>query len=111
MARLMLINGILFPEDMIAEICRRHQVARLSLFGSILRPPAAEGGYGFRPTSDVDILVEFRPGARPTLMSVARMEGEISELIGREVDLRTAGDLSRLFRDEVLAGARLLHAA
>lgn len=111
MARIMVINGITFPEDMVAAICRRHGAARLSLFGSILRPPSPEGGYGFRPTSDVDILVEFLPGARPTLMSMARMEGELSELIGREVDLRTAGDLSRLFRDEVVTTARLLHAA
>lgn len=107
----MVINGVTFPMDRIAEICRRHDAARLSLFGSILRPPSPEGGYGFRPTSDVDILVEFGPTARPTLMSLARMEGDLSDLIGREVDLRTAGDLSGLFRDEVVAGARLLHAA
>ncbi|MBS0195460.1 MAG: nucleotidyltransferase family protein [Planctomycetes bacterium] len=107
----MLINGVNFPDDEIAAFCRRHGVARLSLFGSILRPPSPEGGYGFRPTSDVDMLVEFQPGARPTLMSLARMEGELSELIGRAVDLRTAGDLSRLFRDEVVTTARLLHAA
>ena len=90
----MLINGVNFPEDRIADFCRRHGVARLSLFGSILREPTPEGGYGFRPTSDVDVLVEFMPGARPTLLSLARMEGELSELIGRNVDLRTAGDLS-----------------
>lgn len=107
----MLINGITFAEDTIAQTCRRHGVARLSLFGSILRPPSPEGGYGFRPTSDVDILVEFLPGARPTLMSLARMENELSELIGREVDLRTPLELSRYFRDEVLREARLLHAA
>ena len=83
---------------------RRLGVRRLALFGSVLRNEA-------RPDSDVDVLVEFLPGARPTLMSMARMEGELSELIGREVDLRTAGDLSRFFRDEVVTTARLLHAA
>lgn len=107
----MVINGVTFPEEAIGAICHHYNVARLSLFGSILRSPTPEGGYGFRPTSDVDTLVEFLPGARPTLMSLARMEGELSELIGREVDLRTAGDLSRHFRDEVVATARLLHAA
>ncbi|MGQ0626615.1 MAG: nucleotidyltransferase family protein [Phycisphaerales bacterium] len=107
----MLINGVNFPEDQIAAFCRRHAVARLSLFGSILREATPEGGYGFRPTSDVDMLVEFLPGARPTLLTLARMEGELSELIGRDVDLRTAGDLSRLFRDEVMTTARPLHAA
>lgn len=105
------INGVTFPMDRIAEICRRHGAARLSLFGSILRDPTPEGGYGFRPTSDVDMLVEFQTTARPTLMSLARMELELSEAIGRKVDLRTPGDLSRLFRDEVVTTARLLHAA
>ena len=107
----MVINGVNFLEEKIAALCSRHAVARLSLFGSILREATPEGGYGFRPTSDVDMLVEFLPGAKPTLMSLARMEGELSELIGREVDLRTAGDLSRHFRDEVMTTARLLHAA
>lgn len=107
----MIINGVIFPMEKIAVFCRRHGVARLSLFGSILREMTPEGGYGFRPTSDVDMLVDFAPGARPTLMSLARMEGELSELIGREVDLRTPGDLSQYFRDEVVMTARLLHAA
>lgn len=107
----MVINGVTFPMDKIAEICRRYGAAKLSLFGSILRPPSPEGGYGFRPTSDVDILVEFLPATRPTLLSLARMECDLSDLIAREVDLRCLGDLSRLFRDEVVTTARLLHAA
>jgi len=57
------------------------------------------------------MLVEFCAGSRPTLMSMARLEGELSDLIGRRVDLRTAGDLSHQFRDEVVSTARLLHAA
>lgn len=107
----MQINGVNFPNDQIADFCRRHGVQRLSLFGSILREATPEGGYGFRPSSDVDILVEFQVGATPTLLSLARMEGDLSELIGREVDLRTPGDLSRYFRNEVVSTARLLHAA
>ncbi len=100
----MQINGVTFPMDRIAEICRRYGAARLSLFGSILRDD-------FHAGSDVDLLVEFAPTTRIGLIGVARMEGELSEAIGRRVDLRTAGDLSRYFRDEVVAGARLLHAA
>ncbi len=107
----MIINGVNFPMERIAEICRRYGAAKLSLFGSILREPTPEGGYGFRPTSDVDMLVEFVPTATPTLLSLAKMEGELSRLIGREVDLRTASELSRYFRDEVVSTARLLHAA
>ena len=107
----MVINGVNFPEDRIAEFCRRHGIARLSLFGSILRPPSPEGGYGFRPTSDVDILVEFLPGRTPGLMALSGMQIELSEMIGREVDLRTPLELSRYFRHEVLREARMLHAA
>lgn len=55
------------------------------------------------PDSDVDILVEFAPEARPSLFTIAEIELELSELIGgRKVDLRIAGDLSRYLRDEVV---------
>ncbi len=107
----MMINGVNFPENAIADFCRRHGVARLSLFGSILREPTPEGGYGFRPTSDVDILVEFLPGRVPSLLRFAGMQMELSALLGREVQLCTPSMLSRYFRDEVLREARLLHAA
>ncbi len=107
----MLINGVNFPMDRIAEICRRYGAAKLSLFGSILSEPSADGRYGFRPSSDVDILVEFDPAAQVGLIGLASMEADLSDAIGRVVDLRTAGDLSKYFRDEVVTHARLLHAA
>jgi predicted nucleotidyltransferase len=107
----MLINGVNFPESAIADFCRRHGIARLSLFGSILREATPEGGWGFRPTSDVDMLVEFHPGKVPSLLRFAAMQMELSELIGREVQLCTPPMLSKYFRDAVLHEARLLHAA
>ncbi len=107
----MLINGVTFPMDRIAEICQRYGAVRLSLFGSILREATPEGGHGFRPSSDVDMLVEFAPATHIGLIGVANMEADLEDAIGRKVDLRSAGDLSRYFRDEVVAGARLLHAA
>lgn len=100
----MLINDVKFPEDRLADICRRYGCARLSVFGSILRDD-------FRLDSDVDMLVEFMPATRIGLIGVANMEAELGEAIGRRVDLRTAADLSRYFRNEVVEGARLLHAA
>jgi uncharacterized protein len=54
---------------------------------------------------DIDLLVEFEAGARVTLLDMARMERQLSELTGFKVDLRTAGDLSRYFRREVLQNA------
>lgn len=100
----MVINGVAFPMDRIADICRCFGAARLSLFGSILRED-------FHAGSDVDMLVEFAPTTRIGLVGVAKMEAALTEAIGRRVDLRSAGDLSRYFRDEVVAGARLLHVA
>ncbi len=100
----MVISGVTFPADRIAEICRRYGAAKLSLFGSILRDD-------FSPESDVDVLVVFAPQTRIGLIGVAKMEAELAAVIGRRVDLRSAADLSRYFRDEVVAGARVLHAA
>jgi hypothetical protein len=83
----------------LAEICRRHRIRKLSLFGSTLNGNA-------RPDSDVDLLVEFEPGSRTTLLDMAQVEIEMSRLLGgRKVDLRTAEDLSRFFRDEVVRSA------
>ena len=98
------IGPIPIPAHRIADFCKRHGIARLSLFGSILRDD-------FRPDSDVDMLVEFLPGMTPTLFAIARMEDDLTQMLGREVDLRTPADLSRYFREKVVAGARVLHAA
>lgn len=100
----MVVNGVNFPEAAIAEICHRYGATRLSLFGSILRDD-------FTPSSDIDVLVEFAPTTRIGLIGVAKMEAELSGLLGRRVDLRSPADLSHYFRDEVVARARLLHAA
>lgn len=105
------INGVNFPDDQIADFCRRHGVRRLSVFGSILRGPTPEGGFGFRPTSDVDILVEFLPGRTPGLFYFGGMLMELREMLGREVDLVTPQDISHYFRHEVLREAKPLYAA
>jgi hypothetical protein len=55
--------------------------------------------------------VEFEPGTRITLLDMARMERELGKLTGFKVDLRTAADLSRYFRQEVLQEAVELRAA
>ena len=84
--------------EAIEAFCVRNHIRKLSLFGSILTPR-------FRPDSDVDILVEFEPGRTPGLFGLMGMKFELTEMIGREVDLRTPGDLSRYFRGRVVAGA------
>jgi len=90
--------------DELANFCRRWHIRKLSLFGSRLRGES-------RPDSDVDLLVEFQPGYRIGLIQMARIERELSGLIGRKVDLRTPADLSRYFRDEVLCEAEVQYEA
>jgi predicted nucleotidyltransferase len=92
------------PRHQLAEFCRRHQNQTLSLFGSVL-------GEDFRPDSDIDVLVEFEDGHVPGLLGIARMERELSGILdGRKIDLRTPEDLSRYFRQEVLAKAEVQYA-
>jgi uncharacterized protein len=64
-----------------------------------------------RPDSDVDLLVEFEPGHKPGLLGLAGIEAELSVLVaGRQIDLRTARDLSRYFRDKVVRTAEVQYA-
>ena len=90
--------------EALAQVCRRHHIRRLSLFGSVL------AGID-RPNSDVDFLVEFAPGKAPGFIALAGIEAELSALLGgRRVDLRTAQDLSRHFRDQVTRLAEVQYA-
>lgn len=91
-------------KEKIAAFCRKHSIRRLALFGSVLRTD-------FRPGSDVDVLVEFEPGSVPGLFGIARMERELTALLGgRKVDLRTPEDLSRYFRESVIEEAEVQYA-
>ena len=89
---------IAIPKEFLREFCEWDHIRKLSLFGSVLTPR-------FRPESDIDVLVEFDPGHTPGLLTLAGMEIEISERLGRKVDMRTAEDLSRYFRDEIVASS------
>ena len=88
--------------DRIAEFRRRHHITTLSIFGSVLRDD-------FGPHSDVDVLVEFEPEHVPGLDFFV-MEDELSDLIGRPVDLNTPGWLSPRFRAQVQREAEPLYA-
>jgi uncharacterized protein len=99
-----MIDIVSAPDDAsLRECCRKYGISRLALFGSALRDD-------FGPDSDVDMLVEFKPGATPGLEFFAIQE-ELSKLVGRTVDLQTAESLSPYFRDEVLAVARDVYVA
>jgi uncharacterized protein len=90
--------------DAVSAFCRRHYIARLSVFGSVLRED-------FRPDSDIDVLVEFEAGHVPGLRFVS-IERELSELLhGRRVDLVTPKFLNPRIRDQVLKTAEPLYVA
>ncbi|HNS19397.1 MAG TPA: nucleotidyltransferase family protein [Sedimentisphaerales bacterium] len=99
------MNGkITIDKDKVADFCRRHHILRLAIFGSALRDD-------FKPDSDVDILVDFEPGHVPGFFRLFDMEEELSTLFGgRKIDLRTPQDLSRYFRDRVVAQAEVQYA-
>ena len=89
------------PRREVAEFCQRHHIKKLSLFGSVLRED-------FRPDSDIDVLVEFEPGRTPGFLGLVAMEFELSKLFGgRRVDMRTAEELSRYFRQDVVREAEV----
>ena len=89
-------------KDQISNFCERNYIRKFALYGSILTDD-------FRADSDVDVLVEFEPDQPIGLMAVARIERELSELVGRQVDLRTPQDLSKYFRDKVVSEAEVLY--
>ena len=97
-------SQITMPEGRIAGFCRERGIIRLAVFGSALGPD-------FGPESDIDVLVDFEPSSVPGLFGIARMERELSDLLGgRKVDLRTPEDLSRYFRQTVLTEAEVVYA-
>lgn len=87
-----------FPSAEIADFCRRNGIHKLALFGSVLTPRFSE-------SSDVDVLVEFEPNVRVGYLRMAAIERELSNLLGRNVDLRTPSELSPYFREDVIKGA------
>jgi uncharacterized protein len=92
------LHSLGIPQPEIEEFCERNHIRKLSLFGSVLTAR-------FRPDSDVDILVEFDPDHIPSYFELVTMEMDLSKSIGRKVDLRTSEELSRYFRDQVVASA------
>lgn len=96
--------AVTIAQDSIEAFCRRHHLTKLAFFGSVLTDR-------FGPDSDIDVLFEYHPDHIPTLFDVSAMEAELSEILGRKADMRTARDLSRHFRDEVVRSALVQYAA
>ncbi len=90
------------PQERIAEFCRQRHIRWLALFGSVLRDD-------FQSESDVDVLVEFEPEQRYTYFTLAQIEDDLSNLLGRKVDLHVPKTLHPFLRDKVLGQAEALY--
>ena len=97
-------KNVEIDEEAIRAFCEKHHIRRLALFGSVLRED-------FGPDSDVDVLVEFEPEHIVGLITFGGLENELSDLIGRHVDLNTPASLSPYFRDTVLSEQEPLYVA
>ena len=98
------VGPIELDASRLAEICRRYGVRELSVFGSAARGEA-------RMNSDIDLLVEFLPAAEPGLLDHAGLMLDLSELLGRKVDLVSKNALKPRVRDSILLDSRRLYAA
>jgi predicted nucleotidyltransferase len=93
-----------FPTDKIAGFCQRHRISSLYVFGSVLRDD-------FSPGSDIDVLVEFQPGAQVGFLALSRMQRELSGILQRSVDLVPRNGLKPRIREAVLSSAEVVYAA
>ncbi|MDO9695178.1 MAG: nucleotidyltransferase family protein [Candidatus Latescibacteria bacterium] len=88
--------------ERLIDVCRAHGTRKVSLFGSFVRGEAD-------PDSDVDLIVEF---SGPTgLLALVRLERELTEVLGRRVDLLTEKAISPHLRDRILREQRVIHEA
>lgn len=93
------------PVDEISALCKQWHIAKLSLFGSILRDD-------FTSASDIDVLVEFEPGFTPGFLKLYQIQEELSVLFdNRPIDLVTPKFLNQRIRDHVLATAEVCYDA
>ncbi len=96
------------PQQKIADFCKRWQITEFSLFGSVLRED-------FRPDSDIDVLVSFAPDARYGLFDIMQMEDELTEVLGRKVELVERKALERsenyIRRRHILKSIHTIHVA
>lgn len=84
----------------LTAFCKANKIKKLSLFGSYLNNE-------YTDQSDIDLLVEFERNNIYGLLDIARIERELSEMLGKKVDLRTPDELSRYFRDKVVKEAQV----
>ena len=97
-------SKIAVPQEKVRDFCNRNHIQKLALFGSVLRDD-------FGLESDIDVLVEFEPGAGVGFFELYDMEIELSNMFGgRKVEITTPRSLSKYFRNSVLKNAEVQYA-
>ena len=96
--------GLPVEAKQLADVCRRHHIRELAVFGSAARGDA-------HPDSDIDVLVEFEPAARIGFIALSRLNRDLETLLGRRVDVVTKRGLNPLIRERVQAEAEVVFAA
>lgn len=93
------------PKHKIADFCRKWKVIEFALFGSALSKD-------FRPDSDIDVLVSFSEDAKWSLFDIVRMQNELNEIFGQEVDLVEKEAIRNPFRrHSILRSKEVIYAA
>jgi predicted nucleotidyltransferase len=96
------------PRKKLAEFCKRWKITELAFFGSVLRED-------FGPSSDIDLLVSFSPRTKISLFDLVRMQNELKEIFGREVDLVERGAIEKsenyIRRKNILSNTKVIYAA
>jgi predicted nucleotidyltransferase len=98
------VGHIEVEQEAIERLCQKYQVQELALFGSALRDD-------FQATSDVDVLVEYKPGTKRTLFDFVELQEELEDLLGRKVDLVEKACIHPVIADEVISTRRVIYVA
>ena len=86
--------------EAVADVCARNDIGRLRVFGSFARGDESDD-------SDIDLIADFTE--RKSLLDLVRIERELSEHLGRKVDLLTEGSLSPYLRERILGEAVVVY--
>jgi predicted nucleotidyltransferase len=89
-----------FDVPRLIDICRQNDISMVGVFGSMARGEA-------KKTSDIDLLVRF--SKRKSLLAVVRLERELSEALGRKVDLLTEAAISPYLRERILKEMQVVY--
>ena len=89
-----------FSVPRLIDVCRKNDVSMIGVFGSMARGEA-------KTKSDIDLIVRF--SKRKSLLAMVRLERELTEALGRKVDLLTEAAISPYLRERVLKEMQVVY--